>query len=333
MRQAELVQFPGLGLSFELDRVAFQIGGLAIYWYGLLIAVGFLLGVLYCLRRAETFGVSADDFLDALIGSVLVGVVGARAYYVAFRWDTYQGDIIKILSLRGGGLAIYGGIIAGILAGCFFARIKKIPLLAGLDLVSAGLLLAQGIGRWGNFVNIEAFGANTAMPWGMTSAHTIPQYLARHQAELAAMGIAVDPAMPVHPTFLYESLWCLLGFALIAMALTKRRQFAGQIILFYAGWYGAGRFVIEGLRTDSLMWGRFRVSQMVALACVVVSAVLMAALLSRPRRERKEGFPPTAAVREAEAAVTETQEVPPAADNANTLTEAPPAPSGREEEK
>ena len=326
MRQAEFVEFPGLGLSFEVDRVAFQIGGLAIYWYGLLIAAGFLLAVLYYLRRAETFGVPAGDFTDALVGSVLVGVVGARAYYVAFRWDIYRGDIMSILSFRGGGLAIYGGIIAGLLAGCVFARIKKIPLLPGMDLVSAGLLLAQGIGRWGNFVNIEAFGANTTLPWGMMSEYTIPQYLARHQTELAAMGIAVDPALPVHPTFLYESLWCLLGFAVIALVLTGRRRFDGQLILFYAGWYGAGRFVIEGLRTDSLMWGNLRISQMVALLCVIVSAALTAFMLARARRGQ---LPPLYACNAKAAGTGQPQkndEVPASTKSASERT-------GREEEE
>jgi phosphatidylglycerol:prolipoprotein diacylglycerol transferase len=269
----ELVKFPGLGFAIELNRVAFTVWGRPIYWYGILFGLSFLAAALYIVKRVKEFGLDADRMIDVLLGTVIGGLVGARLYYVAFSWDTYQGDLMKIINVREGGLALYGGVIGAALAGYGMCRLRKVKFIPLCDLFFSGLLLAQAIGRWGNFVNVEAFGGNTTAPWGMTS-DSIVRYLEWKQEALAAIGIAVDPAMPVHPTFFYESAWCLLGFVGLAL-FTKRRRYDGQLSLLYLSWYGLGRFFIEGLRTDSLMWGGVRVSQALAALCVVVSVALL----------------------------------------------------------
>lgn len=268
----QTVTFPGLGWSFELNRIAFSLFGINFYWYGLLIAIGFLLAVLYANKRGPQFGLNADRMGDVIFGATIIGVIGARLYYVAFEWEYYSQDLSRIFDTRSGGLAIYGGIIFGFLAGWLLGKWRKVRFLPLADAAAGGFLLAQGIGRWGNFVNIEAFGSNTTVPWGM-GGPVVENYLRAHQAELEALGVAVDPSMPVHPTFFYESMWCLLGFALMQL-LVKRRKFDGELALFYFGWYGAGRMVIEGLRTDSLVIGDtgIRVSQLVAF-CMVIAAV------------------------------------------------------------
>ena len=274
---AETVSFPGLGLSFEVSRVAFSIGNYSIYWYGITFALGFLLGIAYFHFRARKFGIHPYDGMDVILWAVVGGVIGARAYFVIFQWDNYKDNLLKIFAFREGGLAIYGGVIGAVLAGFLVCKIKKAPFLPILDVGLTGLLLAQGIGRWGNFFNNEAFGCNTTLPWGMTS-HTISTYLFNHAEALAAQGVIVDPTVPVHPTFFYEFVWNVLGFLFLAFILTPRRKYDGQVTLGYMAWYGLGRFFIEGLRTDSLMWGQYRVSQMLALLLCVGSLLLMVAI-------------------------------------------------------
>ena len=275
------VQFPGLGLELTLNRVAFSIGGFDVYWYGIIIAAGMLLAMLYAFRYAPDFGIDGDRLVDVVFIGVVMGVICARAYYVIFAPFDYT-SFWQMIDIRQGGLAIYGGVIGAFVFGGLAAKWRKVPILPLFDLVGICFLIGQGVGRWANFINQEAFGTNTTLPWGMYSEGT-REYLASVQSVLAAEGVTVDPAQPVHPTFLYESLWCFAGFALLAL-LMKRRRFHGQMFLGYVIWYGIGRFWIEGLRTDALMvTGTLRTSQVVALVSVVAAAVLMAVGLVHAR--------------------------------------------------
>ena len=201
--------------------------------------------------------------------------------------ETYQvlicADDYDPTAYPGGGLAIYGGIIGALIVAFIVCRSKKLPMLPVADAAFPGVMLGQAIGRWGNFFNMEAFGTNTTLPWGMTS-DTISNYLSRHQAALLAQGVVVDPAMPVHPTFLYESLWNLIGVAVLLLWLFPRRSYDGQITLGYTAWYGLGRFFVEGLRTDSLMWGSVRVSQALGGVLFIVAAGLMLAIFLWSRK-------------------------------------------------
>lgn len=263
-----LVQFPGLGLEFELNRVAFTIGGISIYWYGVCIALGVCLALVMAFRRCKEFGVDPDGMVDVVLVGMLTGIASARAYYVAMAPFKYE-SIWEMLSIRDGGLAIYGGIIGAFFFGALACRWRRIPVLATADLAAMGFLIGQGCGRWGNFFNQEAFGCNTTLPWGMYSAAT-QNYLSS-SAVTVPKGTVIDPTMPVHPTFLYESIWCFVG-AVMLWRYIKKRKFAGDITLRYLIWYGAGRFWIEGLRTDSLMLVPslgLRASQVVAAVAVV----------------------------------------------------------------
>lgn len=279
----EILRFPGLGWEIPISRVAVSIGSLEIYWYGVIIAVGFGLGLWVYLSHNRSCGIHPDEGLDIILWSMLGAIVGARAYYVAFQWDHYKDNLKEIFNLRGGGLAIYGGIIGALIVAFIVCRSKKLPMLPVADAAFPGVMLGQAIGRWGNFFNMEAFGTNTTLPWGMTS-DTISNYLSRHQAALLAQGVVVDPAMPVHPTFLYESLWNLIGVAVLLLWLFPRRSYDGQITLGYTAWYGLGRFFVEGLRTDSLMWGSVRVSQVLGGVLFIVAAGLMLAIFLWSRK-------------------------------------------------
>ena len=279
------VTFPGLGLSFELNRVAFQIFGISIYWYGVLIALGLTLAVIFAFRHCQEFGIDADAMVDVIMIGTILGIASARLYYVAMSPIEYN-TLWDILDLRKGGLAIYGGVLGAIVFGGLACRWRKVPVLPMYDLTAMGFLIGQGIGRWGNFVNQEAFGSNTTLPWGMYSQATA-NYLSSWQTVLAQDGVIVDPSMPVHPTFLYESIWCAVGFFAL-WAYMKKRRFNGEIALMYAAWYGAGRFWIEGLRTDSLMLPgmTLRVSQLIALISVV--AAVIAIVVIRRKIGQKE---------------------------------------------
>ena len=276
------LSFPKLGIDLEIPRIAFSIGPIDIYWYGIIIAVGFALALIYAMSRVKKFGLDGDRVIDVVLGAVVGGIVGARLYYVLFTWDEYKNDLLSIFDTRKGGMAIYGGIIGAFLVGALMCRLRKVKFLPLCDLAAGGFFIGQAIGRWGNFVNVEAFGGNTSLPWGMTS-DTISRYLLSHESELTKIGMTIDVNAPVHPTFLYESLWCVIGF-FVLQAVLKHRRFDGEGLLFYVLWYGAGRFVIEGLRTDSLMIGALRVSQMFALLCCVASAVIWILVRSKIRR-------------------------------------------------
>ena len=268
-----LVQFPGLGLSFEINRVALSIGGFNIYWYGVCIAFGICLALVFAFRHSIEFGVDPDSMVDVILIGIVLGIVSARAYYVAMAPFKYE-SIWEMIAIRDGGLAIYGGIIGGFLFGGLACKRRGVPVLPMFDLTAMGFLLGQGCGRWGNFFNQEAFGCNTTLPWGMFSEAT-EEYLMGSTVTVPK-GVTIDPAMPVHPTFLYESIWCFVGLALLA-AYIKKRKFNGDIALRYLVWYGAGRFWIEALRTDSLLLVPslgLRASQLVAAAAVVGGVAL-----------------------------------------------------------
>ncbi|MCQ4021495.1 MULTISPECIES: prolipoprotein diacylglyceryl transferase [unclassified Ruminococcus] len=253
------VSFPDLGINnLPINKVAFTIGDREIYWYGVIIAAGLVLAVIYAMTVCKKrFGIDPDKLLNCTIVGLITAIIGARLYYVAFEWETYSKDPMKIFSINEGGLAIYGGLIGALIGGLIVAKICRLNIPAVLDVAVLGFLIGQGIGRWGNFMNQEAFGTPTDLPWGMVSENT--------------GGVAV------HPCFLYESLWCLLGFVLLHFFSKYFRKYDGQIFLMYLVWYGVERMVVEGLRTDSLMTPIFnlRVSQVLSAALVIVGLVFL----------------------------------------------------------
>lgn len=265
-----LVEFPGLGLQFEFQNYI-MIGSFKIAYYGMIIAFGMLLAIVYAFKTFKKVGVDGDRAIDAIIGGIIGGIIGARVYYVAFAWDEFKDNLLSVFNTRNGGMAIYGGIIGAMIVGVLISKWRKIKLRPLLDVVGIGFLIGQGIGRWGNFVNVEAFGSNTALPWGMTGPRVV-SYLSGNMDYFSSIGVTVDPNMPVHPCFLYESIWCIVGFLVLNIYL-KHRRFDGEVFLMYLGYYSLGRFFIEGLRTDSLMIGSLRVSQLLA-AILFVGSIL-----------------------------------------------------------
>ena len=250
------IEFPSLGIRFNPERLI-EIGGTRIYFYGIIIAIGLLLAVSYGWKRCRQFGIKEDDLTDGIIWVVPFAIVCARLYYCIFKWEDYASDPISILYLWKGGLAIYGGVIGAAIGVLIHCRVKKIKVPALLDLVALGFLIGQCVGRWGNFFNREAFGAETDSFLRMGLWNTSTGEFEYH-----------------HPTFLYESAWNFVGFLLLHF-LSKKRKYDGQIALGYVAWYGLGRAVIEGLRTDSLYLGVFRVSQLLAaLSCFAAVVVL-----------------------------------------------------------
>ena len=255
--QYSVISFPSLGISVNPPR-SISLGPLNIYFYGIIIACGLVLAVLYCMNRSKEFGIQEDDILDGVLWVTPFAICCARAYYCIFAWHEYAADPISVLYIWNGGLAIYGGVIGALIGVSVLCKLKKIKLPAMLDLVLLGFLIGQSIGRWGNFMNREAFGAPTDSFLRMGLYNTLTA-----QTEY------------YHPTFLYESMWNLCGFVLLHF-LSKRRKYDGQIALCYAAWYGLGRCIIEGLRMDSLYWGSFRVSQVLAgISCVAAVIVLI----------------------------------------------------------
>ena len=251
------ISFPALGFSWDPAR-SFSIGPLTINFYGLIIAIGLMLAVVYGCKRAKQFGMSVDDLTDGVLFIVPFAIICARLYYCIFSWKDYADDPISILYIWKGGLAIYGGVIGAGIGIVVFSLVKKIKVGAVLDITSLGFLIGQSIGRWGNFFNREAFGAETDSFLRMGLTHKITGQITYY-----------------HPTFLYESVWNAAGFVLLHF-LSKKRKFDGQIVLGYLAWYGLGRTFIEGLRMDSLYWGDFRVSQLLAACtCFIGVALLM----------------------------------------------------------
>ena len=251
------ISFPALGIEVNPGRI-FTIGPLTIHYYGLVIAIGLILAVTYAMKRSKEFGLKDDDILDGVLWVTPFAIICARIYYCAFSWQEYAANPISVLYIWNGGIAIYGGVLGAIAGVAVFCRIKKIRLATMLDVVLLGFFIGQMIGRWGNFFNREAFGAATDAFSRMGLYNTVTGQWEYY-----------------HPTFLYESLWNLVGF--IGMHfLSKKRKFDGQIALGYAAWYGLGRCLIEGLRVDSLWWGPFRVSQVLAgISCLAAVSVLI----------------------------------------------------------
>lgn len=250
----DTIEFPGLwGLKFNISREAFRIGTIPIFWYGIIIAFGFLLAILLAMRSCRKFGFVPDNIIDLVLYAAPVAIITARLYYVIFSWGSFKDNPVDIFNTRKGGLAIYGAVIGAIVVAYIFTKKKKINTLQLFDFASPYLILAQAIGRWGNFVNQEAYGTHTNLPWGMT-------------------GSDIENG-PVHPTFLYESLWNLAIFFFLIWY-RKRKKVQGEVFLLYMILYGFGRFFIEGLRTDSLMLGNIRISQFLAALFVISLSIL-----------------------------------------------------------
>lgn len=300
------IGFPALNLEFSINREAFSVFGISIYWYGIIICLGFVLGALYLNTRVEEFGATKDDLLNCLLICVPSGIIGARIYYVVFEWSYYKDNLLQIFNTRSGGLALYGSVIGAFIGLFVYSKVKKLSFVTLCDLAAMGFLVGQFVGRWGNFVNGEAHGDVTTLPWGMT----------------------IDGSAPVHPTFLYESLWNFIGFLFIHFY-SKRRKFKGEIVLSYIAWYGLGRVWIEGLRTDSLYMGSFRISQVVAGVSCVVAVLLIVRQRSRIRVQNAFYVPtPSQAEAEAETEVDGAKEEPrfteaEASDNAEMLDASP----------
>lgn len=265
------ISFPGLGINLEVNRVVelfgieFSVFGRPIYWYAVIIAFGFILAVYYGMKRCKQFGTTEDEIMEMLIFAVPSAIIGARLYYVAFEFDQYKDNLISILYVWKGGIAIYGAVIGSVLGALLYCKIKKISIVRFFDLGALGFMIGQSIGRWGNFVNAEAYGGKTDLLWRMV----------------------INGRPAVHPTFLYESLWNALGFVILHFY-SKKRKFDGEVFVLYIIWYGIGRALIEGLRTDSLYLFNtgIRVSQALAIACVIFGVVY---LIYRYKKIKKDG--------------------------------------------
>ena len=246
-----------------MDRVAFSIFGIDIMWYGVLMATGMILGTYLALKEAKRVGISEDDVLNLAICAIPSGVIGARLYYVIFNWSYYSQYPSQILNFRGGGMAIHGALIGGILAGFIYTKVKNINFFKMADIALIGMPLAQAIGRWGNYINREAHGGPTNLPWG----------------------IMVD-GVKVHPTFLYESIWNF-GIFIFLWTFRKKKKYEGQVAAYYIILYSLGRFFIEGLRTDSLMLGNLRMAQVISLVGVI-GGIIAHIYLSKKNNNIKE---------------------------------------------
>ena len=261
----QTVTFPGLGLEFQLNRVALEVFGHPIYWYGVIMALGVLLAVGVCCRLAPWFGIIPDSLIDMVLVATPLTILGARLYYIIFYLDLFrdaQGklDFVAMIRIWDGGIAVYGSIIGAFIAVLIFCKVRKVKFAAYTDIGAIGLLIGQAVGRWGNFVNVEAYGGETTLPWRM----------------------GVGGGLEVHPTFLYESLWNLVGLAILLVIAKRWRKFDGQLFLTYVLWYGTGRAWIEGLRTDSLYFfglKLFGVPIRTSQALAVLSALVALGLL------------------------------------------------------
>lgn len=300
------VTFAGIDRIFEVSNYI-DLGFTTVRWYGVIIAFGFTLAVLFGGRTAYVWKINLDKMIDVLLYGTVSAIIGARLYYVVFAWDNYKNNLTDIFKIWEGGLAIYGGIIGGILAAYVVCKVEKLNFYNLLDMVGMSLLIGQGIGRWGNYANQEAFGGFTNANWGMMSEKVI-EYIARNPSQFGVENLSGKEAVAeyiaqnnlfVHPTFFYESVWCILGFFVLYIILKKFRKFSGQLFLCYGLWYGVERMIVEGMRTDSLYVGNstLRVSQLISMALVVVCGSLLVILTIKYTRNPKpiEGidyFPP-----------------------------------------
>ena len=220
------IVFPHLNIDITIDKTAFTMFGINIQWYGIIIASGVLLAILFGLSQMKKYGLNSDRVIDCIVGGIIGGIVGARLYYVIFAWDEYKDNISSIFNIREGGLAIYGGFIGALVVGLIIAKIRDVKILPLLDIVGISFLIGQGIGRWGNFTNQEAFGSNTDLPWGMsggTIQNRIITMIENGNTDITTKEL-------VHPCFLYESIWCILGFIII-YSYSKHRKYDGQLFL------------------------------------------------------------------------------------------------------
>ena len=253
MLKISSIAFPGLGIpEFDVNSVAFTIFGMDIAWYAIIITLGIVACVLITCYRAKKIGVDSEHIIDMSLFTITSGIVGARLYYVAVEFDRFD-NFWDVFNIRGGGMAIYGGIIGGALAVYFVCKYKKLNFLLLGDLIYPSVMLAQAIGRWGNFMNAEAYGIKTDLVWGMS----------------------INGGGPYHPTFLYESLWNVVGFIVLTFVLYRFKQYDGQIYYLGAAYYGLGRFMIEGLRTDSMFIGEVRTNQFLAGAAFIIYTGLL----------------------------------------------------------
>ncbi|MBQ6902631.1 MAG: prolipoprotein diacylglyceryl transferase [Oscillospiraceae bacterium] len=248
------ISFPGPGFDLEINRIAFELFGRPIYWYAIIIATGFLLAVFYGMHRSREFDLTDDHITGMLMFAVPLAIICARAYYVIFNFDLYRSNPVRMFYIWEGGIAIYGAILGALLGAFIYCRIKHTSIVRFLDIGALGLLIGQSIGRWGNFVNAEAHGAETDLFWRME----------------------INGGVGVHPTFLYESLWNAVGFVILHFW-SKKLRFRGEVFWLYVLWYGVGRAIIEGMRTDSLyLFGTgLRVSQLLAIASAFFAAIVL----------------------------------------------------------
>ena len=294
------VSFPGLGLTFNLNPVAFSVFGLDVRWYGVIITLGILAAFCYAYFRAtKTERIHPDHLYNLALFTIPLGIIGSRFVYVATKWEDYKGDFFKIIDIRSGGLAIYGAIIFGGATVITYCLIRKLNVWKVVDAVAPGVMLAQAIGRWGNFVNAEAFG----------SSANVGKLFCRMEIG----GVAY------HPTFLYESLWNLLGFALINLIFYRKKKFDGEIFFLYIGWYGFGRAWIELLRTDSLYIGPFKFSVVVGILSFIASIIGLILLAKKHKKDEAAAnasveytpkFARAAAMAEKDAVAEEPEEIP-----------------------
>ncbi len=287
------------GINMTLNPVAFTLpigDGWKVYWYGIIIALGFLLAIIYGMLNAKRLGVDTDRLIDVVLVATPVAILSARLYYIIFSDTLTLADFFDFSSGGFAGLAIYGGVIGAFLSGALMCKIRKVKILDAFDLAAIGFLIGQGIGRWGNFVNQEAFGIATGSDWfGMTSP-SVEAVLGK--GELA------------HPCFLYESIWCLVGVLLLHLR-SKKRVFSGEIILSYCVWYGFFRGINELLRTDSLYLGAIRVSSLLSFLLCIAAAVALFVIRRRiknPKPSDEEYIPVFADITEEETEITGEEE-------------------------
>lgn len=249
------ITFPGIGLEFNINKIAFSIGNIDIYWYGIMIIIAIIIAIIICKSKDGKYGIKFDNILELLIFAIPISIITARLYYVIFKWDYYGQNILQIFNLKNGGIAIYGALIGGFITCYIYCKVKKIDFLDLLDFIVPSVVIAQSIGRWGNFINVEAYGEHTNMPW--------------------RMGI-IDNGVykEVHPTFLYESIATLIIFIILSKK-SKKRKFKGEILYLYIILYSFIRIFIEGIRIDSLMLYSLRISQILSIALFVIFCIIL----------------------------------------------------------
>lgn len=272
------------GLDLYLEPVAFSIfGKWTVYWYGIIIAAGFTLAVIYGLVNAKRFNIDVDRMIDVVLVTTPLAILSARLYYMIFYYKSFTfKEFFGIGTSQGfSGLAIYGGVIGAAVVGFVMCKLRKVDVFDMFDLAALGFIVAQGIGRWGNFINQEAFGGPTGSSWwGMTSQNVMMDFMSK----------GYNPMELAHPCFLYESVWCIIGF-FVLHKISKNRKFSGQIALLYCVWYGFGRAIIECFRTDSLMIGPFRVSFLVSIFASITAAVILIITLKRNNKAQEVYVP------------------------------------------